>query len=429
MQRLGLFPSSHGVGAAVRQSHCLCSRAAGHRWASTGIRHFYQRINEKHLSNELANISRAAHGDPQAVAPHFGPPSTRRPSRLTLLQQQSDESSDRDQSLWGPGAAASTSSKRAGVSFPKSSNRQKPWLHYESLRGQTYPAGSHGGGGKSSNGDFGDRNAARWQDLTHGEAQRLQTMYMNKRMLDRKLLWEKMQSLPNPQKEAKMAIRKQKATEQEAAQEDGAQMYPPPFMDTLPSSRKLEKMSDNAVVEELESRFRNRIRLQKLENARLMKTAVPPVAGVTLDPIKRHIKRRLVRQRAKMQTVLEEVLTNNSAQILMEFLKGVAISIVRIDAPRPRATQKIFYSITSDHDPVWVQQKLEVVAPKLRSQLALKAGMGQTPDIRFVPQAQSQETKRSYLWRFAQAIKREVPIGGVRGCPVSGRDTDHVWSK
>ena len=65
--------------------------------------------------------------------------------------------------------------------FPKS-ERTKPWLHYESLRGQTYPSGlgqfgnlhwrwtHHLAETCDDAGGFGPR----YQDLTHAEAQRLQ---------------------------------------------------------------------------------------------------------------------------------------------------------------------------------------------------------------------------------------------------------------
>ncbi|CAK0846722.1 unnamed protein product [Prorocentrum cordatum] len=81
--------------------------------------------------------------------------------------------------------------------------------------------------------------------------------------------------------------------------------------------------------EELESRFRNRIREQKLENARIVKANVPSVGGAVVDPIQRHVGRRLLRQRVKIQAGLEDALHRNSAQILYEFLRGVSISIVK----------------------------------------------------------------------------------------------------
>merc|ERR1712190_661290 len=162
----------------------------------------------------------------------------------------------------------------------------------------------------------------------------------------------------------------------------------------------------------MESHFRTRIRQEKLENARIVKASVPEVGGLVTDPIKRHVQRRLLRQRPKIHYGLEQILTDNSAQILFEFLKGVAISIVRVRAKRPRQTQEIYYNLTSDHDPVWVQRQLDILAPKLRSQLALKVNMGQTPNIRFVPEAQVREQKRDFLWKFANAIKQNIPAGG-----------------
>ncbi|CAK0846721.1 unnamed protein product, partial [Prorocentrum cordatum] len=165
--------------------------------------------------------------------------------------------------------------------------------------------------------------------------------------------------------------------------------------------------------EELESRFRNRIREQKLENARIVKANVPSVGGAVVDPIQRHVGRRLLRQRVKIQAGLEDdALHRNSAQILYEFLRGVSISIVKdVRAKRPRQTQEVYYQsgLTSSHDPAWVQRQLEVLAPKLRSQLATKVNMGQTPNIKFVPQAASQELKRTeYLWQFAKKLQDEA---------------------
>eukprot|EP00811_Abedinium_folium_P003155 NODE_12901_length_1197_cov_4.269159.p2 GENE.NODE_12901_length_1197_cov_4.269159~~NODE_12901_length_1197_cov_4.269159.p2 ORF type:complete len:162 (-),score=46.32 NODE_12901_length_1197_cov_4.269159:283-768(-) len=130
------------------------------------------------------------------------------------------------------------------------------------------------------------------------------------------------------------------------------------------------------------------------------------------DPIKRHIARRLVRQRVKIHEGLEHVLTTNSAQILQEFLQGAAISIVRITAKRPRQTQRIYYNVTSAHDPKWVQERLDILAPKLRSQLATRVNFGKTPKIRFVPHRETQAQKRAQLWKHARKILAEETPGG-----------------
>jgi len=285
-----------------------------------------------------------------------------------------------------------------------SRRRAKPWLHYESLRGSTYPSGE---------GKLGPQ----WQDLTHGQAQRMQEMYMRKRMLDRKILWLKMSNLPNPEKEAKFSMRRTQEAEEQRKKEESSsqQLYPPPFLDVQPAAKRLEKMEESARTEELESRFRARIREEKLENARILKANVPSIGGIVNDPIQRHVHRRLVRQRVKIHTGLEEVLTRNSAQILYEHLGGVSISIAKVFARRPRQTQQIQYNLTSDHDPAWVQKQLDIVAPKLRSQFAVKVNMGQTPNIRFVPYVPVREVRRSYLYQFARKIEKEVPVGGGAG--------------
>merc|ERR1719362_36132 len=366
-----------------------CGRAGtlpgAYRWTSSKSRDFFQHINEQHLAHELRNIAEL--GRAGGVAPDPGLFDPKLPGRKA--------------SPTGTGSRAATESDARGhAGFGPGRKKTKPWLHYESLRGDTYPTGSGKG--------------PRWQDLTHSEAQRMQEMYMRKRMMDRKILWLKRQHLPNPQRDAKMTLRRQQqAKENQTASNDKAVMYPPPFLDVQPGSRRIQRMEEAAKLEELESRFRMRIREQKLENARIVKAAVPDLGGVITDPIQRHVNNRLVRQRVKIQTGLEDILTFSTAQILHEFMKGVAISIVKVRAKRPRQTQQIYYNLTSSHDPEWVQNQLNVLAPKVRSLFAVKVNMGQTPDIRFIPYATTKEVQRAYLWRFAQRVKEETPTGGT----------------
>jgi len=308
-------------------------------------------------------------------------------------------------SLAAAEAVARAGGEEADEADFEPSRRTKPWLHYESLRGVTYPSGGTG---------------PRWQDLTHAEAQRLQEMYERKKMLDRKIRWLKQMEMPNPQREAKLSMRRKKLQEEEEKRvPGGGDMYPVPFEDKHPGHSKLQRMEDGARLDELESRFRARIRQQKKENAAIVKANKPQVGELITDPIERHVKRRLVRQREKIHEGLEATLHVNSAQIMHEFLKGAAISIVRIRAKRPRSTQEIQYNLTSDHDPDWVQRQLNILAPKLRSQLAVNVNMGQTPNIRFVPFAQSQEVRRKYIWRFAKAIQDQTPVGGGHGTEVN----------
>ncbi|CAE7811199.1 unnamed protein product [Symbiodinium sp. CCMP2592] len=347
-------------------------------------RNFFQNINEQHLAKELAEIGRCGREGSEVDSTLFDPKVRLRPNRRPSMAV-------------AEAAARSPSSEMDEADFQQSS-RTKPWLHYESLRGATYPSGGTG---------------PRWQDLTHAEAQRLQEMYMRKKMLDRKIRWLKLMELPNPEREAKRTLRLQQLKEAEEKRvPGGGDMYPVPFQDLHPGHSKLQRMEEGARLMELESRFRARIRQQKLQNAAIVKAQKPQVGELITDPIQRHVKRRLVRQREKIHEGVEATLHVNSAQIMHEHLKGAAVSIVRIRAKRPRSTQEIQYNLTSDHDPEWVQRQLNILAPKLRSQLAVNVNMGQTPNIKFVPYAKSQEVRRKYLWRFAKAIQNQIPVGG-----------------
>eukprot|EP00747_Dinoflagellata_sp_TGD_P169543 gnl/TRDRNA2_/TRDRNA2_198766_c0_seq1.p1 gnl/TRDRNA2_/TRDRNA2_198766_c0~~gnl/TRDRNA2_/TRDRNA2_198766_c0_seq1.p1 ORF type:complete len:444 (-),score=76.27 gnl/TRDRNA2_/TRDRNA2_198766_c0_seq1:59-1390(-) len=369
-----------------------------------GKRQFYQRINEQHLAHELKNLVASASPGSAPSTPdpaNFDPdPGQLKPRRRATVAGAFDEGTSALQPNDGD-VSGHRSNFRPSV-------RTKPWNGYESMRGTDYR-------GETPSNEKGPR----WQDLTHAEAQRLQEMYMRKKMLDRKLLWLKMQHLPNPEKDAKLAMRRQQREQEEETA--GNDMYPPPFLDVHPSNKKFERLENDARKGELESRFRNRIRQEKLANARIIKANTPNVGDMITDPIKRHVYRRLVRQRVKIQTNLEEALTQKSAQIAYEFLDGVAISIVRVSASRPRATQEIHYNLTSDHDPEWVQKQLDVLAPKLRSQLALSANMGRTPALRFVPHVKNQTSRRAHLWPLARQINEETPTGGDFTRPAAAR--------
>lgn len=381
-------------------------------------RFFFQRLNEQHLAHQLEDLSISGHqGTSEGASGHrlFDPKIRLRPTRRISPVASSDSGAGVD----SDGALPLDRSR--GAEFGRSQHR-KPWLQYESLRGETYP-GSRVGAASSSKGP-------RWQDLTHSEAQRLQEMYMRKRMLDRKVLWMKMQGLPNPEREAKMTLRRQKQEEEQqkeaaAAEASGAMitpMYPPPFLDAHPASRKMQNLEERARLEELESRFRSRIRQQKLENARTQKRPAPKVGDFVTDPIQRHVQRRLVRQRVKIHAGMETFLTRNTAQILYEHLGGAQVSIVKVRAKRPRATQQLHYSLTSDHDPEWVQRQLDTLTPKLRSQFAVRMNPGQTPDMRFVPVVRAQDIRRKGLWRSARKVLRAIPPGGVNPSAATARE-------
>jgi len=385
----------------------LCPQALVQQRSAASARDFYNRLNYQHLAHEIEKLSVSGHeaGNEGALGQKLFDPKVRmRPVRSFTPSRPHGKTAEEAEEL-----TRASSKADGGPDFMFGRKRPKPWLHYESLRGETFPGGSKSSSSSNAKGP-------RWQDLTHSEAQRMQEMYLRKRMLNRKVMWMKMQELPNPEREAKMTVRRQKRVEAEEFRAEAAgigQLYPPPFMDVHPGSRWLSKEEEGARLDELESRFRNRIRQQKLENARIVKQPAPKVGDFITDPIERHVDRRLVRQRAKIFTGMEDILSRNSAQILYEHLGGAQVSIVKIKARKPRATQLIHYSLLSDHNPEWVQKQLDTLTPKLRSQFAVKVNMGQTPRMRFVPFVREQDVRRKYIWGFARRLQRHVAPGST----------------
>ena len=61
----------------------------------------------------------------------------------------------------------------------------------------------------------------------------------------------------------------------------------------------------------------------------------------------------------------------------------LVLFIVSSVFPTRSVLPEVFFRVTSGHDPAWVQQRLETLAPKLRSQVAVALNLGYTPELRF----------------------------------------------
>lgn len=363
------------------------SRGARHKGSDR--RAFLQKLNEAHLSATLEDIATVARGG-EAVDPV--------PFAKTTTRQ-----SPRTKSMWdtangAPSIAPGEFNSFAAANFVRR-QRKQPWQQYESMR--MGPAGAGSGN-------------PRWQDLTHAESRRMQEMHMRKKMLDSKLLFMKQQHLPNPERDAKQQLRD--IDKKEEAEKQIGDLYPPPFMEERAQTGRDRGMETRARRDELVSKLRNRIRQERLENAKLLKKKSPSVGSKLTDAIQRHVQRRLVRQRSGITAKLEDCLMRNTAQIQQEFLKGVSISVARVTAKKPRATQNVYYHLLSDHDPAWVQKQLDILAPRIRSDLALRLNMGMTPVIRFKSEATARHMNRERLWPVAEIIKAQA----VPGTPSSG---------
>ena len=220
------------------------------------------------------------------------------------------------------------------------------------------------------------RQHARYQDLTHEEAQKLRTQRDRQLLLDRRTLWLKSQGLPDPAREAKK-LQRDRRNNQEPSEEDN-------ILDRLMTSKesaRLDRMEAEAEQKTLESRLRAKVRNEKLASSAIINAPIP--SGEHLDPIKRHIERRKERIQVLMRQVIEEILSHNSTQILEGMLGGASVSVVRIESDNFRKRQMIYVTVSSEHDKEWVLKQLNITAPKLRSQLAVKLNLGHTPELAF----------------------------------------------
>ncbi|KAF4692139.1 hypothetical protein FOZ60_014093 [Perkinsus olseni] len=362
-------------------------------------RDFWQKLNEQYLSSELAHIGRAceeaAKGNvtPKQAwknAASAAPFDPKIPGSLKLRGSKS--------TVAGP-IMARNAQKAAKL------QAEKVLLEEEherilSRRGMTEggrntavvetarePSGEQQFGDGRGN-EPGDRlwsyesrrHEPRYQDLLHEDARRLQELCHRKRMMDRKLKWLKENNLPDPAKVAKYMTRVKKSREREP----GGEMYPPPFQTESPNVKKETKMLSQAERDTLESRLRSKIREEKKLNVRVLRQSEPAVGEVITDPIARHRAMRKLRTRSIISEHLDGILTSNSAQIMWSMLDGASVSVAKIHSEGPRGTHRIFYNLNSDHDPEEVHRKLNILAPKIRSLLAVKLNLGRTPPLKCV---------------------------------------------
>ena len=243
----------------------------------------------------------------------------------------------------------------------------------------------------------------RYQDLTHAETRRMKEMRSRKILLDRRAQFLKAQSLPDPAKQAKQLIRDRKSEEADVT-EGGALLQS--VTKSSSSSKRLERLEDEAEQLTLESRLRAKIRSEKLVSSEIVNSPLPAIGNKVLDPIKRQIQMRKVRIQALLKQYLEEFLSHNSSQILNEMLGGASVSVVKVESENFRKTQKVHISVgPGGPDPKWVIDRLNVLSPKLRSQLATRINLGHTPALQF---QLALDTKLFDKRRLAQLAKSAV---------------------
>jgi len=257
------------------------------------------------------------------------------------------------------------------------------------------------------------KGVPRYQDLTHAEARRVQELFERRKMLARKMQWLKNNQLVDPvSKVTKEMKLDEKRQHRKAADEAllGETLFPradPKEMDPVMQSR-IKKLEFSMARDTAISRARAEIRKEKLEKAAVMKAPTPDIGPVVTDPLKRHLNRRRVRVAILLQQYLEELLTCNSAQIILDHLGGASISVERVVAPSTRGVHDVYVRVTSDHKKAWVQEKLDVLTPKLRSQLAVRVNYGYTPELKFHVLDELDKFNKGRLLTLAEEAKQDV---------------------
>ena len=243
---------------------------------------------------------------------------------------------------------------------------------------------------------------AKYQDLTHEETRRVQELRHRKLMLERRATWLKVNQMPDPEKEAR------KLEKENRKAKDEEQLYPPPYESK--DTKKIARLEQEAKVQTIEAKLRARIRKEKQASSAIVNAHVPTISGQTLDPIKRQIAMRKVRIQTLIQQNVDECLSHNTSQILGQMLDGASVSVVKIEAENFRKTQNVHVTVTSDHDPEWVINRLNMIAPKLRSQLALRLNLGHTPELKFLLSADPKKFDKKRLLRMARFKSRKIAV-------------------
>ena len=253
------------------------------------------------------------------------------------------------------------------------------------------------------------KGTPKYHDLTHPEARRVQELFERKKMLARKVQWLKNNQIIDPVRSVSKEMKKE---ERDERKQQSRSLFPLPqedLKDPLMEKRirQIEfKMKRDTAI----SRVRTELRKQKLEKSAVMNMTTPDIGSITTDPLKRHLTRRRVRVALLMQQYLDELFTSNSAQIIIDHLGGAAISVERVTAPSTRGVHNVFVRVSSPHDPKWITKQLDILTPKIRSQLAVRVNYGYTPELKFIVLDEVSKFHKSRLLKLADEARRQVDM-------------------
>ena len=251
-----------------------------------------------------------------------------------------------------------------------------------------------------------------WRRARHGdrlgdpEARRVQELFQRKKMLNRRIEWLKNNQIIDPVKSVSKDMKKKERQDRIASASRENRLEPEEFDSVM--TRRIKKLEFKMERDTAISRIRTELRQQKLEKSAVMNMTTPDIGSVITDPLRRHLQRRRVRVMLLMQQYLEELFTCNSAQIILDHLKGASISVERVVAPSTRGVHDVYVRLSSSHDPKWISKQLETLSPKIRSQIATRVNYGYTPEFKFHVLDEVDQFNKTRLLRLADQAKREV---------------------
>jgi ribosome-binding factor A len=111
---------------------------------------------------------------------------------------------------------------------------------------------------------------------------------------------------------------------------------------------------------------------------------------------------------------VNEAVTNEVSQIAREIkdprLAGLMITITGSDVSPDLKFSKIFYSVIGEHDPKETAKALKSAAPFVRSQLARRLNMRNTPEITFV--FDESVERGAHLNELFRSIEKDAAASG-----------------
>ena len=123
---------------------------------------------------------------------------------------------------------------------------------------------------------------------------------------------------------------------------------------------------------------------------------------------------------------VNEAVTNEVSQIVREIkdprLAELMITVTGADVTPDLKLAKIFYSIIGEHDPKETAKALRSAAPFVRSQLARRLNMRNTPEITFV--FDESVERGAHLNEIFRSIETSSAVASTESPDTESSDTD-----